>query len=216
MTQVLILVLSSQVPPYQALHKAQRRTWDSITVEGVQTQYYFCDTWGQTFDHFGPALDLALQTPWTHLFRTNSSSYVDKRRLLEFCAGLPTEKVYCGGIGNARNVAYCSGSGAILTRDAVQALREALRRPPILPGEKEALPGYMEDVFIGSALAQVGIHPRPGAQRCDYWSGDRHGPLPDIYHYRCTGTRPDGSRLDFEAFDTIHAMKMLIAEGRTP
>ena len=213
MSRVRILVLSSRVPPYHALHEAQRQTWDSVEVEGVETDYYFANNWTETYTEFGPALDRALQQPWAHLFRTNSSSYVDKRKLLEFSAALPTERCYCGGIGYMRGVSYCSGSGLILSRDAVRVLREALRRPPVLPGEREPLPGYCEDVFIGSALHQGGIGVLPGAQRCDYWSGERQGPLPDTYHYRCAGTRPDGSRLDFEAFDTIHAMKLRLAGG---
>lgn len=36
-----------------------------------------------------------------------------------------------------------------------------------------------------------------------------------IYHYRCAGTR-DGQRLDFVAFERIHAMKLRLAAERTP
>jgi hypothetical protein len=61
---VLILVLSSHVPPYGKLHDGQRRTWDSLAVPGVETQYYFCETW-DTYTPFRPALDEALRKPWT-------------------------------------------------------------------------------------------------------------------------------------------------------
>lgn len=213
-TRVLILVLSSHVPPYDRLHAVQRQTWDSVAVDGVETQYYFCDTWAETYSKFGPALDLALTGNWTHLFRTNSSSYVCKRKLREFCSTLPVEHCFCGISGEFRGVPYTSGSGTILSRDAVHVLREALRHPPRIPGEKKLLEGQCEDVFIGVALGARGIRITPGAQRFDYWATEHRGPLPDIYHYRCAGSHPDGSRADFEAFDAIHAMKLHLQAQR--
>ena len=116
---VLILVLSSHVPPYGKLHEGQRRTWDSLAVPDVETQFYFCETW-DTYTPFRPALDEAMRKSWTHLFRTNSSSYVDKRMLLEFAAGMPTERCYCGISGHFHGIPYTSGSGMLLSRDAVQ------------------------------------------------------------------------------------------------
>lgn len=205
--RVLILVLSSHIPPYDRLYEAQRRTWDSATVEGVETQYYFCESW----DTYGPlktALDTALRLPWVHLFRTNSSSYIDKYLLREYAATMPSTGCYAGGEGHCRGYRYASGCGCLMSRDAVLAVYRALDGPLDMPGE-------IEDVFMGRAITSAGISVTPavparpgttGTQRFDYWSGDYNGPLPDTYHYRCAGSR-DGARLDFESFERIHAMK---------
>ena len=195
---VLVLVLSSHVPPYDALHEGQRATWDSLAVDGVETSYYFCETW-DTYGPYRAALGAALARPWRHLFRTNSSSYVDKRLLLEFSDRMSAERCYCGGVGHCRGVRYASGSGALLSRDAVFAVRAALDGPIDLPGD-------CEDVFMGRAAAAAGIQVTPTADRFDYFAGD-HSALPDVYHYRCKGVRPDGSRMDLEAFADIHRMK---------
>lgn len=202
---VLVLVLSSHVPPYGKLHEGQRRTWDSLAVPGVETQYYFCETW-DTYTPFRPALDEALRKSWTHLFRTNSSSYIDKRMLLEFAAGMPTERCYCGISGHFHGIPYTSGSGTLLSRDAARIIRAALDRPISIPGE-------CEDVFMGQALHAAGVAVTPGAQRFDYWASERRGPLTDVYHTRCKGVGPNGARRDLEAFADIHRMKLAKVSG---
>lgn len=192
---ILILVLSSHVPPYHELHDGQRMTWDSVSVDRVCTKYYFCETW-DTYTPYRTALDEALSMDWTHLFRTNSSSYVDKKALLSFCESMPTQRCNCGIAGNVNGLVYASGSGTILSRDAVMAIRTAL-------DGKILHPGYHEDVFAGEALVAAGMPLTPGGRRCDYWDT---GYIAGHYHYRCRFDYDNGrKRRDPEAFQDIHS-----------
>ena len=93
---VIILVLSCERPPYDKLYEAQRKTWDSVEVPNVATRYYFCDGLAAAPWMLRQALDGVWREPWTFVFRTNSSSYVDKRALLKFAEGLPVVRCYCG------------------------------------------------------------------------------------------------------------------------
>jgi hypothetical protein len=43
MKRVLILVVSSQNPPYDRMYQTSCETWDSIDVPGVETVYYFSE-----------------------------------------------------------------------------------------------------------------------------------------------------------------------------
>lgn len=192
---VLILVLSSRVSPYHELNDGQRMTWDSVSVDGVRTEYYFCETW-DTYTPYRAALDEALSTDWTHLFRTNASSYVDKKSLVSFCESMPKHGCNCGIAGNVNGLVYASGSGAIFSRDAAKVIRAAL-------DGKILHPGYHEDVFAGEALAAAGMPLTPGARRCNYWDD---GYVAGHYHYRCRFDYDNGrKRRDVEAFKDIHS-----------
>lgn len=210
---VLVLVLSSHVGVYSELHEAQRRTWDSIGVPGVTTRYYFAETW-ENYTPLKEALAVIIAGEFTHVFRTNSSSYIDKRMLLAFSQTLPIKNCYVGVHGwlpdvpfngTRRRVHYVSGAGAFLSMDAVSVLQGALNKPIEIAGEAE-------DVFIGAALNDAGVFPLEdaGEQRYIYYDKpDCHRvELPDVYHYYCKGGLPDGTRLDPIAFDRIHAMKL--------
>ena len=91
--RLLVLVLSCRKPPYDALWEAQQRTWDSVSVPDVSTLYYWCDELATMPWRLKLALDSAWDARWDMIFRTNSSSYVDKARLLAKAKTLPTERI---------------------------------------------------------------------------------------------------------------------------
>ena len=206
---VLVLVLSCDRPPYCELYEAQRRTWDSVHVPDVETSYYFCDDLPTQHLYLAKALEAALLRPWRHLFRTNSSSYVDKARLLAWADTMLAWRCYAGVDGGG----FASGSGMLLSRDICEILVTEL--PKIRPSD------IIEDQHIGSVLAAAGHSVTPGARRYDFWlrahlrsfcggamlPPDDAEELRESYHCRC---KFEGDRAkDVEAMEEIHRLKMM-------
>jgi len=113
--KILIMVLSCRSHPFDKLMSVQKETWDSINVEGVETVFYRggnaliwngnvlevpCDD-GYDWMHWKMKLsiDEIWDKDWDVIFRTNASSYVDKKRLLFSSRCLPTIGVYHGITG---------------------------------------------------------------------------------------------------------------------
>ena len=89
---------------------------------------------------------------YTHLLRTNLSSFYHFPRLLSFQTSLPLEQVYCAVKGRYKNIVYGSGAGFILSPDLVQYIVKHQRNLEIhLP----------DDVAIGKLLWQYPIIPSP-------------------------------------------------------
>lgn len=199
--RVLVLVLSCAREPWWALREAQRRTWDSVAVDEVETQYYYCDGLADMPGHLRRSLRFALTLPWVVMFRTNSSSYVDKHRLFVRAASLVRYRLYCGIDGGG----FASGSGFFLSRDAAEILARDL------PDRDDA---QIEDHVVGQVLAHAGIAVTPGAERADFWvrtmapSGRRitDGDIRSAYHVRCKNSTADRDN-DILAMETVHRIK---------
>jgi hypothetical protein len=122
------------------------------------------------------------------MFRTNASSYVDKKLALEKAMTLPKEKLYCGKNGGG----FASGCGFFISRDLLEIIRR----------DFDQTPTPYEDAMIGSVLAKNGIGITDGAERCDT-NGKN---LTDTYHYRCKSDNGDRNK-DIIAFNRIHEYK---------
>lgn len=175
--KILIAVLSYDNPPFSNLMISQKNSWDSIGVENVHTLYYY--GWDKNYNkhelvrqhHKSASHDLklaftdnyylmagklkfalrwALTQEWDIMFRTNSSSYVNKKNLLKFAADLPKEKLYAGWTMQDTNHdgGDCvSGAGIFLSRDCCE----------ILLKEIDSDYEIEEDVYIGRLLRPHGI-----------------------------------------------------------
>jgi hypothetical protein len=202
--KVLILVQASDLNPYNALQRGQEETWDNEEVEGVHTVYYLtgqedkfegkklyikCED-GYPMLHWKLklAVDYLWELDWDVMFRTNASSYVDKKMVLEKAKTLPTEKLYCGKDGGG----FASGCGFFISRDCLEIIRKEFT-PDVTP---------YEDGMIGSVLGRHGIRVTPGAERCDT-NGEN---LINTYHYRCKSDNGDRNK-DLIAFRKIHEYK---------
>lgn len=207
--RILILVLSCLEPPFGEVMKVQQETWDSIDVEGVSSIYYHNDNKGfksinSHIREFGTnvvldydmlhwkfflTLQEIIEEDWDYIFRTNSSSYVDKVRLLEFAKSLPKTQCYSGINGGG----FASGSGFFISKDVARILLETI--------EQNRTP--FEDVYIGQILSQHGIDVTPGALRYDFYARDV-GQINEkcYYHFRCK--RNETSKDEY-----INAMKFL-------
>ena len=210
--KILILVLSYSKPPFDLLMKTQQETWDSIDVEGVSVVYYHgsllagdnvrskitqhpengawsreaqfkcTDAYYYMAAKFKICLDYVKDWNYDIIFRTNSSSYVNKQRLVEFAKNLPTKGLYAGWEieGNA-GYNIVSGAGFFLSRDTADILRENID-PKF---ERE------EDVYCGQILHEHGIKIIDDKSRFDIniWLGNN--PPVNRYHYRFKGVHGD-------------------------
>lgn len=208
--KILILVLSYDNPPYDALMRAQKATWASMKHPGVATAFYYggllekdfegkdfdlaagldnggiidiqlkcTDSYYYMADKFQRALEYVIDMRWDLIFRTNSSSYVNIDRLVEFAEKLPKEKCYAGWeiVGNdGYNIV--SGAGIFMSRDVAEILMNEID-PKF---ERE------EDVYIGQLLHEAGIPIIDDKSRLDYpFESDK---MDEAYHFRLkTGDR---------------------------
>lgn len=190
--KILILVLSFNEEPFSTLMRTQQNSWDAIEVEGVDTVYYYGGGKGWNGKEFSAKSDdkyyymhdklkqclqgIMCLTEWDLIFRTNSSSYVNKKELVEFAKTLPTEKVYAGWTFKDTEDfgGDCvSGAGIFLSRDTAKILMEEI--DPNFEQE--------EDVYCGRILRRHGITAIDDKSRIDVDVDNDYIPL-DKYHYR--------------------------------
>lgn len=205
--KILILVLSCLDEPYYSLMKKQQETWDSVENENIKTIYYYgngggfkkvnknsyeygaecSDSYKMMHWKFYLLLKDIINTDWDYIFRTNSSSYVDKENLLKFAQNLPSENCYCGISAGY----YASGSGIYMSRDIVNTL---------INSDYSSDEQNYEDMYIGDILKSNNIGVTPGAKRTDLDNND-YGDL-ETYHFRC---KSDTDRkLDLIRFEEIY------------
>lgn len=209
--KILIMVLSSTKEPYNKLMRAQKDTWDSIDCNNVKTIYYYSehtpdgvssadrrdlpvdcsDDYNMMHWKFKKALDIVWIDDWDYIFKTNSSSYINKELLYEKILTLPAWGVYCGIDGGG----FASGSGAIISRDVAVHLKHDLTSD--IHGA--------EDVCIGQILEKNGVKVTKGAERYDFNRVDQE--ITKAYHYRCIIDKNDRDK-DIEIF------KHLFSENR--
>lgn len=167
MLNVLILVLSARRYPWAALMDKQRATWDTIEHPDTRTIYYvgrganhednvFVSQHDEELERIGhrtvEAYEHALTLPdWQFLARPHSSTYVHKRRLVEYCETLPTENVMGGLIvpkGPHEDEWLWGGGHFIISRDVVEKL---------MANKDKWNHGIMEDVAVSKLARELGI-----------------------------------------------------------
>jgi hypothetical protein len=204
--RILIMVQATKLEPWHSIIEAQKATWDSVHEDGVDTIYYYS---GDTFEQNGK--DLYVRCPheadmnnyrfklaldwifdsncaYDYIFRTNASSYVDKKRLKSWLMDKPRTNFYCGIDGGG----FASGCGFALSTDLVNILRTI-----------DDYPTASEDCLIGVYLERAGIKVTPGAHRFDYYFSCDEVPI--TYHYRCKSNDEDRTK-DIKAFEHLYAI----------
>lgn len=210
--KILILVLSYNKPPFDELMRTQQETWDSIPETNVNTLYYyggyenfivnkiirqhhkstsyelqvsFKDDYYYMAGKMLHALNYIRGWDYDLIFRTNSSSYISKKKLVEFAATLPTEKLYAGWATHDSNSEdkgdTISGAGVWLSRDTAEILKNNI--DPEFEME--------EDVYCSRILRSHGIVPVDDKSRIDYPADTRD--LSEAYHirFKCGGPREE-------------------------
>jgi hypothetical protein len=83
-----------------------------------------------------------------YIFRTNSSSYVDKKLLKEYLKDKPRNNFYSAIIGNHNGISFGSGCGYFLSRDLVHFL---------IDHKNELDLTLIDDVSVGKLLSKYNI-----------------------------------------------------------
>jgi len=182
--KILILVLSynDNGGTYSEFFEAQKKTWDSIIVPNVETYYYFgnseeniiknneihvTDTENsRCTNKLITTLKIINNFDFDILFRTNSSSYIDKKLLYDFLSNADCNKFYSGIINanvnpNARHIKkYGSGAGLCLSKDLVNLIVE---------NENMINYNLVDDISIADILSKLDVFPiNYGFSRWDY------------------------------------------------
>lgn len=205
MKKVLIMVLSSNQEPYDRLMQSQKETWDTEIVPGVSTIYYYGDpSLDETIQKYKDiicncsdiyemmhwkyklALDYCWDLEWDFIFRTNSSSYVNKQKLFDFIQTLSTTNCWLGK-GNG----IMSGAGFILSRDLAEFVNERL----------DSYETPSEDMCIATILSKGGYEVGEAGDRVEF-NHYENKPERECYHYRCKSDTSDRNK-DILAFNKL-------------
>jgi hypothetical protein len=166
--KILILVLSYKDNDiYSKFHKTQKETWDSVNVSEIKTYYYFGNNnIDEIYDNeillnipdgvslinytnkMIKAFEMIKGFNVDYIFRTSSSSYIDKKRLLKYIEDKPKNNFYSGFIGTYNNINFASGSGFFLSKDLFNL---------ILNNKDKLNYELYDDVSVGDFLKNINI-----------------------------------------------------------
>jgi hypothetical protein len=164
MKKVLILVVSSVEHPYLKMIDTSLNTWDKVEVEGVETIFYsgipyvekeklIQFPYKESYSTMGykmlDAFEFALEHySFDYIARVNSSCYVDKKKLIEYCNNLEEENVF-SCIEVASEPIWAWGGGQfILSKDVVQK---------VLVNKDKYNHNVMEDVALSRLVDEIGV-----------------------------------------------------------
>lgn len=138
--KVLVLILGCRYEPYLSLQQAQKDTWISLKKDIEVFHYFGNNSIDEQKDNDiylncnDSLFNVAYKTlmvfkylldnnyNFTHIYRTNSSSYVNLELLNKYIRNISTNKYLAGPIGVAHNIKFASGSGYLISRDLVKFL----------------------------------------------------------------------------------------------
>lgn len=197
--RLLIMINSSHVTPYDLFMKAQQETWDAIQYPNINTMYFHGTTnkgWvgkvyasdcphGYFYQHwkFKQALDAIWDDDWDFIYKTHSSSYIEKDKLYSIFKKLLNKRLYGGWLlgqnqqpikwnGKTISTECVAGCGVFLSRDVAGILRCQLPEGENI--EEDVLQGRLLQ-FNNQRVTYV------NNSRVDMQSIDDYSPS---YHYR--------------------------------
>jgi hypothetical protein len=219
--KILVLVLSyNDGDVYDKFYDTQLKTWFTEKVEGVDTFFYF----GKTIinEHFFydgldkivgnkiminvdesyhcgiktlRAFDIIKNFDFDYIFRTNSSSYIDKKLLLDSVKNAPTTNYYSGVLGNNKIFDFALGCGYFLSKDLVHLTLEQSTKWDH---------SMVDDLAIAKLMLNNNIFPLNNKRidLLDFY--DIHNTPMDYFHYRFKSM---DRNLDIQNMYKIHNMK---------
>ena len=127
-----------------------------------------------------------------YLFRTNTSTYVDRQGLLEFAEVQPRSGYWGGFLGVFEGITFTSGTGTLLSRDCVEMALAA-----------EWDWALLDDVALGRVLCSLGIEAQPIARPILESTEEATNADLDAFYWRCKGVH---ERNDVEIMRELHAV----------
>lgn len=212
--KILIIVLSynDNGGYYSKFYETQKKTWDSIIVDNVDTFYLFgnhnkneiidgnilTDVIENGIGCCGyktiKSFELLNTLSYDFIFRTNSSSYVDKKELFNYLRDRPLTGYYSGFGGMHNNIGFSSGSGYFLSRDLVEL---------VVKNSDLWNHNLIDDVALAELLHKFNITPITTHDRCDVENIYQHIPI-NNYHYRF---KTDDRNNDIANMYYVHNLK---------
>ena len=209
--KLIILVLSyNDNGIYTDFYKSQKETWDSINISNTSTYYYFgnnesneiCDhkiltNVSESLKNCGHklinSLELIKDLEFDFIYRTNSSSYVDKSILYDRLANIKDINYYAGINGYFDNIKFASGSGFVMTKNLVNL---------ILNNKSSFRHDLIDDVAVVELLSRFKV-PVHNAERFDV---EENCIIPkNNYHYRIKTLNREN---DVKTMYRIHEIKL--------
>jgi hypothetical protein len=195
--KVIILILSHFEEPYITLENVIKETW-CVETEGENFKVFFYHGGYQEeiqdskiilniqkgFEYIGHKTIRALEIinekyDFDFIFRTNSSSYINIKKLLSYLENKPKLNFYNGLIGRDENLKldFASGSGYTLSKDLVKK---------IIENKNEWNHFYPDDLSLALLLKSFDIYPS-AAPRLDIFSLpiNNHNLINQNFHFRC-------------------------------
>lgn len=169
MKRVLIMVISSQQPPYDKMADTSQETWDSIEVDGVETVFYFGGPKkpntvkriyfdiNESYRAMNPktveAFKWALENKnFDYVARINSSTYVNKNALINYVQQLPEKNVFNGLVVDCESP-WVWGAFFILSKDVVRQY---------VDNSNYIDYNLMDDLAISKLMNKLGVEPSRG------------------------------------------------------
>lgn len=197
---IIILVLSHYEEPYVMLENCIRETWANHNLDNVKVFFYhggdkerlegdkIITEYPEGLSNIGyktiRAFEILLKNnDFDYIFRTNSSSYVNIKKLVNYLDDKPLHNFYHGKIAYYDDVEFASGCGYFLSKDVVKKIVE---------NKNEFNHQIIDDVAIAYLLRDIGIYPTH-APRLDITSIPVPDNIFDYFHFRC---KTNGDRTD--------------------
>lgn len=173
MKKALIMVLSSDWPPYDKMITTSQQTWDSINVNGVDSVFYcsksdkqdsdkiiYLPTAGNGLYDIGKKTVLAFEwalknKDFDYLSRPQANGYINKKELIKYVQTLPDKNVFAT-LEVPASPRWGWGVGTLLSRDVVQT---------IVNNKDKWDHRQMEDVAMSQLVDKLGI-PWTKAKAC--------------------------------------------------
>lgn len=125
-----------------------------------------------------------------YVLRTNTSSYIDRRALVEFAEDQPRSGYWGGFLGQHDGMTFTSGAGSLLSRDCVTAALD-------VPWDWSLI----DDVALGRVLHSLGVEPRAIGRPVLTSPEEAATPDADAFMWRCKGVEV---RNDVEIMRALH------------
>lgn len=217
--KVLIMVQSVQKSRYPELIMLQKETWDSIEHPHVSTLFYYPnpvsegitgkdvlikgeDNWGYMFIQTMKAFRNVMNIEWDYIFKTDNSTYVDKKRLYEILFTKPRENFYGGTLGRIidkssnEETPFLWGEGMAMSRDIVKYLVDCYIANPFMRLG-------VEDIHIGRVLNEK-CNWDTSMQVIDFYA-NKEQLVKDAHIYRCRNANGEVFTDDIKAMKWIHS-----------
>ena len=217
--KVLILVMSADFEPFSSLTKAIKETWASYTLPEIDIYFYYGKSEQKStekdifFDIDEGYYSLGYKTleifnyikdlEFDYIFRTNSSSFVNQKKLLEFLSDKPRTNFYCGIVPFQ---GFASGCGYFLSKDLIEL---------ILKNKNSWNHQLLDDVALGQLLWHLKVPIDPRATRLDIYNDMGTSivfstiNVENYYHFRCKYPQEKPFVPDKNRNHDIFAMKKL-------